>query len=388
MNTRALLAVVVAGLVVVSTPMSAQVPSVASTPYVVQKDDNLWSLAQVKLQDPKKWKRLLELNPFLKAPGRVFEKADGTTVVLIKPGERLTGLDELGIIPQPAVNRPPTLMDIPPIPQRVEVTGIPSRKGLRWREIISMISLGVISAYFMWLLMRAFEKRRSGRNTAVVKPQAAANNNPVTAGPPMTPGGVNATNADKAFQQMASRQNGGHYQDFVVLKHTQGRVHGQMTVAYADGTEREWVLTGQQAWQARVLFPNGHVETLYMLKACGNDLRFGGVHRYQPGADFRFVPDPVVAPEVAPQPAVTPVTPPTEPTAVATTEAEPVPVGTIRVEVKSPEGDRPALVRVHGVQPEGASFEMSEQGFTLRYIKTSIMPMKQAAQEISTSSSK
>ncbi len=46
--------------------------------------------------NPQNWGKLVELNPFLKEPGRVFLRSDGVVVVTIRSGE-LVGFSPLGI---------------------------------------------------------------------------------------------------------------------------------------------------------------------------------------------------------------------------------------------------------------------------------------------------
>lgn len=67
--------------------------------YIVQKGDTLWVLEGEFSGKPAQWNRLLELNPFLRGSGRVWVDNQGRTIVLIRPGEELKGLKELGIIP-------------------------------------------------------------------------------------------------------------------------------------------------------------------------------------------------------------------------------------------------------------------------------------------------
>ncbi len=66
--------------------------------YVVQSGDNLWNLAGTRLDDPQLWKELVESNPFLNEPGRVF-KRNGKTIVILRPGEKLVGLEKFGVKP-------------------------------------------------------------------------------------------------------------------------------------------------------------------------------------------------------------------------------------------------------------------------------------------------
>lgn len=66
--------------------------------YVVQPGDTLSTLPCVCLDDQVKLRRILGANPFLKEPGRIFDKEDGTIVVLTKPGEMLQGVKPLKIV--------------------------------------------------------------------------------------------------------------------------------------------------------------------------------------------------------------------------------------------------------------------------------------------------
>ena len=65
--------------------------------YTVQKGDTLWTLSGDYLGNPLKWGELLGLNPFLKEPGRQWLLPDHRLVVLIKPGEQLAGLEQIGV---------------------------------------------------------------------------------------------------------------------------------------------------------------------------------------------------------------------------------------------------------------------------------------------------
>ena len=65
--------------------------------YTVQNGDNLWNLAGAHLDSAKLWEQIYKDNPFLQEPGRRFQK-DGIVYVMIRPGERLVGLEKLGII--------------------------------------------------------------------------------------------------------------------------------------------------------------------------------------------------------------------------------------------------------------------------------------------------
>ncbi len=69
--------------------MGIEVPQ----PYTVTQGDTLYELSGFKLGNPNLWKQIVEKNSFLKEKGRMFLKADGTVVVIIKPNEKIMGLE-------------------------------------------------------------------------------------------------------------------------------------------------------------------------------------------------------------------------------------------------------------------------------------------------------
>lgn len=341
-------------LLFISSNVVAECPNPFTVPYTIQAGDNLWSLAQVKLQDPFKWVSLEAQNPILRDRTRYSIDGRGRLIVLIKPGETLCGLEEAGVSPNDFATARPDSWVAP------GYTGDYSSK-VSLTETQPQVKDGRDDAMMWWwvcfflvftLLLASVAQWLRSRRLVL--------NDPATAGPPMVPGGVTEANAEQALRDVAARRFGGTHQDFTVLERTAGRVYGTMVVSYRDNTGRQWTMTGQQAYQARIRRLNGHVEVIYMLQACGNDLRFGQVAGYQPGDDFRFEPE-IEQPAPA---AVVPVAVP-EPQRVAA--AEPTPRGTIRVEVKASDNNGPNLVQVTGINPVGASIKVSPAGFELRY---------------------
>ncbi len=241
--------------------------------YVVQDGDNLWELSNIKLSDPTLWKQVVKENPILSQPGRTFTNAAGKIIVLLHPGEVLHGLDKLGILPT-AVPIDQLKSSAPP--QVTVVTQTPL-----WAYFpLGILLLLILAAVVGYLVLRRILRK-----------------DPVNSGQPVIPGGVNNESAGHAFQMAAHREyqaSTGYnapIQDFTVLEQVAGRIFGNMNVRYQGGRTSPRTLNGERAYRARVRFPNGTEETLYMLQACGNDLRFGGVSRYMPGPAFRFEPD-------------------------------------------------------------------------------------------------
>jgi len=260
--------------------------------YTVQEGDTLWVLEGEFSGRPAQWNRLLELNLFLRGPGRVWVDGQGRTIVLIKPGEELRGLKELGIVPNPL-----------PLDQlRVLATPVPPAEGTQpvktgipwWVWVLfAWVALGTLG--FIWTVLRAIMSR-----------------DPVAAGPAMV-NGVNDQTVTQAFGRESSST--------IVKNVERGRVYGAVQVHYGDGSSKSFRLNGQAGYKATVSWNNGKTwNEEYMLQACGNDLRMSGM-RYVPGFGFRFVLETVVEEQTTQTPAIIPnPTPsPSAPTAKAPT---------------------------------------------------------------------
>lgn len=352
-------------LLAVATPLAAQEDT-----YVVQPGDNLWKLAGSHLDSVLLWEQIYKDNPFLQEPGRRFQK-NGIVYVMVRPGEKLVGLEKAGIIA--TLNSIDQLQLPQPEPKVYHVATTPVWV---WWPLALAIAL-LIAA---WLIYRMLTR------------------DPVNSRPAMVPGGVTETNATAAMQQVAARAAGNPptvavrpdvYQQFTIIRQTAGRIWGNMTVRYADGRSVPRRLNGDRAYEALVRFPDGHEETLYMLQGCGNDLRYGGISRYLPGPEFRFEADPVVAPTstptptpqpAQPEPAPAPTTPPApvpaQPEAVPTinesgefvrSKDAPAPQTGISFEFKRASNGQPAMVRMRGIEAEEFNFSVGPEGTTLRF---------------------
>jgi hypothetical protein len=339
--------------------------------YVVQKGDNLWKLAGAHLDSALLWEQIYKDNPFLQESGRRFQK-EGIVYVMIRPGEKLVGLEKLGIM---ATVTPIEQLRLPQ--PEAKVYQVPTTPVWVWWPL-GLALLLAIAAYLIYRMLTR---------------------DPATARPAIVRGGVTEAYAQTAMQQVAARANGstlsasqtaGVYQNFTVLRQTAGRIWGVMNVRYADGRSVPRQLHGERAYKALVRFPNGTEETLYILQACGNDLRYGGISRYLPGPDFRFEADPAAVPvaqpaptpapaEPAPAPVVEPVpvvAPPTPAPVIAAPAAAPAQVavaaaaaddGTVTFEFRKQSNGQPSMVRLKGIETEEFTFEIGPTGTTLRY---------------------
>ena len=336
-----------AAALAVAVPLGAQVfigPITSASPvseYIVQPNDTLYDLANLKLRDPEKWRWILQQNPILQEPGRQFTRSDGTFVVVIRPGEPLFGLEEVGVniaSPMPVTNNTGTSTVVSEEPE----TGLVDFVKDNWWWL-ALIGLGVL---LLWLLRRELRK------------------DPAESRAPQVPGGIDSVEAARErFVQQGYRQH------FTIIDTVPGYISGTMMVRYGDGTERPRTLDRQRAFQATVRFEDGRTESLYMLQACGNDLKYGGIERYAPGPRFNFTPDPIVTP--TPEP-VAEAPPAQEEAALELTDVAPVTETVDRRELKmefkpaEKPGDT-AMVRVTGASTKDLVLTIGEDEFTLRF---------------------
>lgn len=249
-------------LICVIGSVSAQMPN-SDDVYVVQEGDVLYTLEGEYSGRPWQWSRLVEMNSFLKDPGRTWIDQKGRTIVLIRPGEELRGLGELGIIPQP-LPLEQLKNAVPASAAEASAVEPNSRSWLWWLLALAALALAILVAL--------------------------AKRNPVTAGPAVISGGVSDETAAQAFHDNCARQGGEHIE---IRDLVRGRLYGAVSVRYGDNRSRLMVLWGNIGYRALVRRNNGVWNEEYMLQACGNDLRSSGV-RYIPGLGFRFVPEAVV----------------------------------------------------------------------------------------------
>lgn len=295
--------------------LGASVAQEAPEPYVVQPGDTLWELSGEYLDDPLKWGELIGKNPFLKEPGRQFQKEDGTIVVVIKPGEQLNGLQEMGIT---AIPLPELLDKLRLAPAEVETAESQtlSRNSLFW---------GIVAALVTALLIYAMT-RYSWRFK-----------NPITSGQPIVEGGIPPSDSgsiESRFEQMAQRRFGELYptadsnisRPRRVSDIEHGSLSGNGQVHYRDSVETRH-LVDEPGYRAEFEFvnPDGSTrrETLYFLQRCANDVTFQG--KWLTGYTFTLASEServVVPAPAAEEP---------EPTPVESPAPEPIPHPAVRL---------------------------------------------------------
>lgn len=317
-------------------------PAKVQAQYTVVIGDTGWELARQYYDDATTWQRIVDMNPALQKSGRVFEKG-GKIILILKPGEQLLGLEKLGVTAPKAVSISELGLE-QPAPKIVEVP-TPKIPSWVWWVLFGILALIVLAGFVSVFSLINPDREEFERERVL-------NQDPVSSGPPMVPGGVNEATAPAHLQEMAARiymeetgRTATSTQMFTILRSTLGRGWGIMGVLYADSRVESRRLNGERVYQAEVRFPDGNIETLYMLQGCGNDLQYGGIHRYRPQDDFRFEADVITEPAPAPIPVVE-VAPAL---AIVPATAEHVEDGVVRIEVRRQTADQPAMIRMSGV---------------------------------------
>lgn len=329
----------------------SQTTPIAVSTYTVQPGDTLYDLTAIAKGDPELWREVVKQNPFLNESGRQFTKPDGTFVVVIRGGEQLLGLEELGI------NIPGKVATA--IGKATFTGGQPATKPEpTWFERNSWLPLllaALASIALAWSILR---QRRY--------------HDPVGGGRPVIDGGLNDHSAMQRFERRSEDQR------FTIRTIERGRGYGEMMVSYKGGREERRLLNGETVYLATVRFEGRDAdEQIYTLQGCGNDVRAG--NRNRDGREFRFVADAVVhqAPEptpepeaVAPAPAPEPEPPVEEPAPVVApvaTDIDRQPNLTIELRpADKPDGT--AMVRVKGAATKDMAVTIYDDEVTVRFI--------------------
>lgn len=255
-------------LLILSVAMVVPAAALAQAPqapegYIIQKEDTLWELSGFHKGDPRLWREIVAANPFLSEPGRIFERG-GKIIALIRPGEKLAGLEALGILPKV----------LPASALKPEDAGagavfpwyLSTYPLWAWLLIAALWALVIIGAIAVirQILMRYRQHRLD----------------PATAGPafveptvPRTPELISGRFASMATEAAARRDPVGMRADVRperIGPIESGFLTGRGRVSYADGSSRDLALNRERAYRARYRMPDGSEEVLYSLAGCMN----------------------------------------------------------------------------------------------------------------------
>lgn len=291
--------------------------------YVVQPDDTLWQLSGKYLNDPLKWGQVLGANPFLNQSGRVFKLPDGRTVVIIKPGEKLTGLERIGIVYEPFLASELAVISITVPPAKAVTSastpamakaGTEDTQSIGKRIDAYLVDKVSDPVFWVWVVIVLLA-------ALAFYTQRWRFKNPATSGEPIVSGGIQSNQPEaieRRFQRIAERRMGeiNPTADRAseiperIGEIEEGTLSGTGEVFYRDTGWQRREFVREPAYRARFRFPNGAEEELFFLQRCANDVRYYN-NRYR---GFTFQPKTVVVP--APEP-----TPPAAPFPIAPVEA-------------------------------------------------------------------
>lgn len=371
--------------------------TLSATQYTVLPGDTGWELAREYYRDATKWQKVVDANPFLKTPGRVFEK-NGRIILILKPGERLEGLEWMGMKAPIAVSIA-ELGLMAPSPKIVEVSSPIWPWLLGALAFIALIAGASALAKYNARRFQAEalaaeqEDRRRDAEARLERKQRLErerelelSSDPVTSGTPFVPGGIPATDPERlrnfftaqAVESYANRTGNDPMRVQVeqIGPIESGLMYGdEGEVGYLDARgfrPRRIPEPGIAAYQGRFRFPDGTEQLLQCLVGCMNPTRgySGDVYR-----GYTFVPTGIVVP--APEPVV--VTTPEPPAVMTTGVTEVMPVnendesellveeGVVRIEFRPATDDKPMMILMTGVnEKSNATCEIRSGSVMLR----------------------
>lgn len=292
-------------LLLLSVQLMAQFPP----NYTVQKGDTLYALSGTYLQDPEKFRDLIEQNPQLAEPGRQWTDKQGRFIVLLKPGEKLN-VEGLGVVPEP----------LPISSLRVEQTQVQSVQTLNRFDrtmnylveptnqfalpwlLIFLVSVLILSV--LWMFMHSVKYSQPTMRRS---------------GPPVREGGIEPTAGREVHDRFNEIARDYQRHDLGVQSGPMPTIVGPIETGFLHGPglvgyDRQQVaemqprfFRNEPAYRATFRFtnPDGTTrdEQLFFLQGCANDVRF--MHRRY--LNFSFTAErqvEVPAPQPEPQPAV------------------------------------------------------------------------------------
>lgn len=223
----------------------------------VKDGTTVYDVSQYYYGNGEDWRWIVLNNPFLQKPGRVWQDPNSKKwYCKIVPGEKLY----LPSIP----NLSKSEGKISPIATKE------NDQIFLWKLMAIIFLVIILIIFFSYLLAQKTEK--------------ALNIDPITAGPPQVPGGVND---DGAYARMSALA-GNNYpdQDLKIKNIRRGTISGLADVNYADNSIRRINLQNVIGYAGEILV-GGKKETIYFLQGCGNDARNGN---YMSGEGISFTP--------------------------------------------------------------------------------------------------
>lgn len=229
----------------------------SGTYVTVESGFTAYDLSSYYYGDGENWRWIVLKNPFLQKKGRVWQDINSKKWYCeIFPGEKLY-LPSIPNLPKGKISQVVTK-------ENDQVSEFP------WR-LMAITLIVILFAIIISYLLTKNAKRE-------------LNIDPITAGPPQVPGGVNDAGAYTRMSTLAGNNYPG--QDLKIKNIRRGTMSGLADVHYADKSIKRINLQNVIGYAGEILV-DGKEKTVYFLQGCGNDARNGN---YMSGEGISFTP--------------------------------------------------------------------------------------------------
>ncbi len=238
----------------------------------VKMGDNAWGLSEKNFGTGVEWRQLIEMNPFLQEPGRVwYDHNKKMWFCMIHPGEVL--------------KRPAKVL---PILNPVDTSGNNSSIVLKpkefnwfdklsfWELLFVFVVIPFLLIIWLWSVLKRIRERK------ILKM------NPVTAGEPQVKGGVNDGGARDRIQTLAQSQfpsarieikniRRGKLSGVAKVHYDENTYHGYWDKIaaefYGESLNTKKIHLNDVDGYAGEITVNGAEQTIFFLQGCGNDVQ-------------------------------------------------------------------------------------------------------------------
>lgn len=209
-------------------------------------------------------------------PDKIWPGQTVWVPILVERGDTEWGIFKEILFP-PMAEPIPVITSNPPIPTPI-IPGTEEEKESNnfWHNLFSL-------PWWLWLLIGMFV---FGLASVILENKRKLD--PVTAGPPQVPGGVNDEQAYSRMNEITQSRFPGARLNINNIR--RGKLSGRATVHYASGLPKKMNLDNIVAYAGEIIV-NSQLETIYFLQGCGNDVRQGD---YMSGDELIFTPDAII----------------------------------------------------------------------------------------------
>lgn len=245
--------------------------------YTAMKGDDTWSLSEKFYGEGQLWSQIVTDNPFLNDDDRIWvDKGNGKIICLLLPGEQILikksmmtwqGFLEIDTISESTPSLPKQLALV----DSSDNWYVDPIYDYEFWQILCLILIIILFLISLFTAIKQASKKR-------------LNADPITAGPPQVPGGVNDGGAYTRMNALAGNKY--RNQPFNIKNIRRGTLSGLADIHYADKSTKKINLQNVLGYAGDIMV-GGKEETIYFLQGCGNDARSGN---YMRGEEISFTP--------------------------------------------------------------------------------------------------